>query len=67
MRPEQLILKPRQIRAAQKREGMSLTALAKKCAVSRSTMYRYIDKPGTMPVSVWATVVRELDLYNGKP
>lgn len=62
MRAKNLILKPRQITQALKREGKTLTELANECNVSRSTLYRYVKRPGTMPVSVWVTIVDSLHL-----
>ena len=57
-----LILTTAQIRRAMKREGATITWLAERCDVSRSTMHRYIDKPGHMTVSVWATMVDALNI-----
>jgi len=64
MKTDILKLTPTRIRRAIKSEGANITWLAEQCNVSRSTMHRYIDKPGTMPVSVWAHMVRCLNLQH---
>lgn len=64
MNTDILKLTPARIRRAIKREGANITWLAERCNVSRSTMHRYIDKPGSMPVSVWAEMVHCLNLQN---
>jgi predicted DNA-binding transcriptional regulator AlpA len=62
MTPTIRIPKTRQLMDAIRREGVTVTAMAQRCGVSRSTFYRYMEKPGTMPVSVWVTVMDELNL-----
>lgn len=66
MKTDILKLTPTRIRRAIKREGANITWLANQCNVSRSTMHRYIDKPGSMPVSVWAHMVQCLNLQRGE-
>jgi len=62
MKPAIFIPRPAQINAAIRRENVTATALAKRCKISRSTLYRYINEPGSMPVSVWVVMVNALNL-----
>lgn len=62
MKPAIFIPRPAQINAAIRRENVTATDLAKRCKISRSTLYRYIAEPGSMPVSVWSTMMDALNL-----